>query len=362
MTEMTLNIGPHHPSTHGVLRLITKLDGEKILDCDPEIGYLHRGMEKLAETRTYLQYLPLVDRIDYLSGFFNSFAYCDAIENLGNITVPDRAKYIRILMLELNRISSHLLWLGTYLLDLGAVSPYFYAFRERELILNFFEKLTGQRLMYNYFKFGGVRKDIDFIKDIQEITKVLPKKLNDYEKIITKNPIFKTRTQNIGILEKETALDYSITGPNLRSTGIKLDLRKQSNYYNNLEFDIVTTEFSDCYNRYLIRIDEMRQSLQIITQCLDWLLTDTSTEIFTKINETNLTLPKGEYISSVEAPRGITLCCLVSDESNQPYRVKWRTGSFYAVQLLPLLLKNVNLPDIMAIYGSLDVILPEVDR
>ena len=362
MNKMTINIGPQHPSTHGVLQLITELDGEVITNCTPEIGYLHRGMEKLAESRTYLQYLPMVDRVDYLGGFFNSFAFCDAVENLGQIEVPERAKYIRVLMMELNRIASHLLWMGTYLLDLGAISPYFYAFREREMILRFFEKLTGQRLMYNYFKFGGVRKDLDFIDDIKETLNVLPQKLNDYEKIITNNPIFKERTKNIGIIEVKDALNHSITGPNLRASGLKYDTRKESDYYENIDFEVVTSEDSDAFSRYFVRLNEIRESLKIVSQCLDWLETNSNQPISTEVNELNLKLPEGEYISKTEAPRGLTLCCLVSDGSKKPYRVKWRTGSFYAVQILPKLLIGRTVPDIMAIYGSLDVILPEVDR
>lgn len=362
MNKMKINIGPQHPSTHGVLQIIAEIEGEKIINCETEIGYLHRGMEKLAESRTYLQYLPMVDRVDYLGGFFNSFAFCDAVENLSQTEVPQRAKYIRVLMMELNRISSHLLWLGTYLLELGAISPYFYAFREREMILRFFEKLTGQRLMYNYFKFGGVRKDINFTDDIEEILKILPKKLDDYEKIITDNPIFTERTRDMGVITQDAALNYSITGPNLRATGLKYDTRKQSDYYKDIEFDIVTAEKSDAFNRYLVRINEIKESMKIISQCLDWLKTDTSDNIYSKINEINLKLPSGEYISKTEAPRGLTMCCLVSDGSEKPYRVKWRTGSFYSVQILPEILKGHTIPDIMAIYGSLDVILPEVDR
>ena len=362
MNKMTINIGPQHPSTHGVLQLITELDGEKITNCTPEIGYLHRGMEKLAESRTYLQYLPMVDRVDYLGGFFNSFAFCDAVENAGQIEVPQRAKYIRVLMMELNRISSHLLWLGTYLLELGAISPYFYAFREREMILRFFEKLTGQRLMYNYFNFGGVRKDIDFTEDIEEILNVLPKKLEDYEKIITDNPIFTERTKDMGIIEPTDALNYSITGPNLRAAGLKYDTRKESEYYKDIVFDVITSDKSDAFNRYSVRINEIKESLKIIAQCLDWLKSDTLKIISGKVNEINLKLPEGEYISKTEAPRGLTMCCLVSDGSKKPYRIKWRTGSFYAVQILPKLLIGRTVPDIMAIYGSLDVILPEVDR
>ena len=362
MNKMKINIGPQHPSTHGVLQIIAELDGENIVNCETEIGYLHRGMEKLAENRTYLQYLPMVDRVDYLGGFFNSFAFCDAVENLSQTEVPKRAQHIRVLMMELNRIASHLLWLGTYLLELGAISPYFYAFREREMILRFFEKLTGQRLMYNYFKFGGVRKDIEYTEDIEEILKVLPQKLSDYERIITDNPIFVERTRDMGIITKEAAYNYSITGPNLRAAGLDYDIRKKSDYYDSIEFNVVTAEKSDAFNRYFVRINEIKESMKIIHECLVWLKANKSNTISAKINEVNLKLPEGEYISKTEAPRGLTMCCVVSDGSEKPYRVKWRTGSFYAVQILPELLRGHTVPDIMAIYGSLDVILPEVDR
>ena len=213
-TKFKLNLGPQHPSTHGILRLILELDGEKILSCEPDIGYLHRGMEKMAENLSYIQYLPTVDRIDYLAGCFYSELFCRTIEKACKIELSDRVKTIRVILLELNRIASHLLWLGAFLMYLGAISPFFYAMREREMILRYFEKLTGQRMMYNYFVFGGVRKDIDYIEDIEEIIKILPSKIKDYEKIITNNPIFIARTKGKGILETNTAMNYSITGVN----------------------------------------------------------------------------------------------------------------------------------------------------
>ena len=218
-TTLKLNLGPQHPSTHGVLRLILELEGEKILSCEPDIGYLHRGMEKMAEGLTYIQYLPTVDRIDYLAGCFYSELLCRIVEKATNTVLSDRVRAIRVTLLELNRIASHLLWIGAFLMDLGAVSPFFYAMREREMILRYFEKLTGQRMMYNYFVFGGVRKDIDYLEDIEEIIKILPSKINDYERIITDNPIFLSRTKNKGILEPEIAINNSVTGVNLRASG-----------------------------------------------------------------------------------------------------------------------------------------------
>jgi len=365
LTKMKINIGPQHPSTHGVLRLVLELDGEIIKSCEPVIGYLHRGLEKMAESRTYLQYLPTVDRIDYLGGFFNAYAFCDAVENLAQIEISKRSQYIRVLTMEMNRLSSHLLWLGTFLLDMGATSPLFYTFRDREEILSLFEELTGQRMMYNYYTFGGVRHDVsnDWLDKITDFIKKMPRKIQDYEDIITTNPIFATRTKNIGMLSKHGALQYSITGPNLRACGIDVDLRKQSPYliYNELDFEAKTAQTGDSFERYKVRIEEMRECLKLISQCVDW-LKNNSGEVLSTIKQPNLKVPEGEFISNVEAPRGICSCYVKSDGSGLPYRVKWRTGSFYSVQVLPKLLEGAIYPDLMAIFGSLDVILPEVDR
>ena len=269
--NMILNLGPQHPSTHGVLRLILKLDGEKIVSCEPDIGYLHRGLEKIAETRNYIQYLPMVDRIDYLSGFFYSYLFCNALEELNSIEVPIVANYIRIMMMELSRIASHLLWLGTYLLDLGAISPMFYTFREREEILSYFEKITGQRMMYNYFIFGGVRHYNIELEKVERLILYLSEKIEEYEKLISENPIFISRTKNIGVITKEMALDWSLTGPNLRASGVVKDYRLNMPIYNDIEFDIILDNNGDCYSRYIVRIYEMYESLHIIEQCIDYL-------------------------------------------------------------------------------------------
>ena len=360
-----INIGPQHPSTHGVLRLITELDGEEIISIEPEVGYLHRGLEKMAESRTYLQYLPLVDRIDYLGGFFTSYAFCNAVENLSNIEVPKRAEYIRVLCMELNRIASHLLWLGTYMLDLGASSPLFYCFRDREVILSLFEELTGQRMMYNYFVFGGVRFDVtnEWLNKVLDFVAKMPKAIDDYEKIITKNPIFTDRTIKKGVLSKQMALQYSITGPNLRASGVELDFRKNKPYsiYSKLDFVPAINNRCDSYSRYLVRIQELRTSLDLIKQVVMY-LKENSGEINSNINPVFLKVPEGEFTSYVESPRGLLSCFVKSDGSDKPYRVKWRTGSFYAVQVLSPLMKGLDYNDLMAVFGSLDVILPEVDR
>ncbi len=364
---MKVNIGPQHPSTHGVLRLVLDLEGEVIKDCEPVIGYLHRGMEKMAESRTYLQYLPIVDRIDYLASFFCAEAFCGAIEKLSGIEVPKRAQYLRVMTMEMNRIASHLLWLGTFMLDLGASSPFFYCFREREQILRLFEDLTGQRMMYNYHTFGGVKRDLPegFLSQLKLFTDDFSSKVDEYEDIITKNPIFLKRTYGIGILNKKTALDYAITGPNLRASGVALDLRKQKPYlvYEELDFDVPNRKYGDSWNRYFVRVQEMRESLKIILQCAKW-LSEHEGEDF-KLNDIKPIMIKpnaGMVVNNIESARGILSCIVYSDGSAKPVRVKWRTPSFYAVQVLPTLIKNHMFSDVMAIFGSLDVILPEVDR
>lgn len=361
ITTLKLNLGPQHPSTHGVLRLLLELEGEKILSCEPDVGYLHRGMEKMAEKLTYIQYLPLVDRIDYLAGFFYSELYLRTIEKALNIDLSKKVKHIRTILLELNRISSHLLWIGAFLMDLGATSPYFYVFREREMILRYFEKLTGQRMMYNYFVPGGVRHDIDFLDDIEEIISVLPSRIKDYESIITDNPIFLSRTKDKGILSPQNAFNYSITGVNLRASGINYDIRKNDYLYKDIDFKPVIMSQGDCWARYKARILEMKESIKIIKQLLDYLK---NAEKLSQniINPMNIKLPEGVYYSEIEAPRGLASCYIISDNENKPYRLKWRTGSYYSVNLLRELLKNTLLNDAIAISGSLDIILPEVDK
>lgn len=360
-TTFKLNLGPQHPSTHGVLRLILELEGEKIISCEPDIGYLHRGMEKMAEQMTYIQYLPTVDRIDYLAGFFYSEIFCANVEKALQVEISERARIIRTLLLELNRISSHLLWIGAFLMDLGATSPFFYAFREREMILRYFEKLTGQRMMYNYFVFGGVRHDIDYLEDIKQIISILPEKLNDYERIITDNPIFISRTSNKGILTRECALNNSITGVNLRASGVDYDLRKNNFLYKGFEFNSIVLNDSDCYARYKARVLEIKESLNIITQALELLKLNPNLNQ-NIINPLNLNLPEGEFYSEIEAPRGIAGCYIKSCGGNKPYRLKWRTGSYYSVNLLRKLLVGNYLNDAIAIAGSLDIILPEADK
>ncbi len=361
MSKLKLNLGPQHPSTHGVLRLILELEGEKILSCEPDVGYLHRGMEKMAEKMSYIQYLPIVDRIDYLSGFYYSELLCRTVEKALGIELSQKVKDIRVMMLELNRIASHLLWIGAFLMDLGATSPFFYAFRERELILEFFEKITGQRMMNNYFVFGGLRRDIFDVEPVENIIDIIEKKLIDYEKIITINPIFKQRTVGKGILEPELACSCGITGINLRCSGVNLDYRDQDYLYKEYDFKPVVLEGKDSWTRYKGRIFEISESISLIKQACKKIKQQSKIEQ-TLINPINLRLPIGEYYSEIEAPRGISSIYIKSVGTQYPYRLKWRTGSYYAVNLLRKLLPETYLNDAIAIAGSLDIILPEVDK
>ena len=388
--ELKINIGPQHPSTHGVLRLVADLDGEIVKNIEPKIGYLHRGMEKLAESRNYQQYLPMVDRIDYLSGFFNSAAFCYAVEELAGIEVPKRAEYMRLITMELNRIASHLFWLGSLLLDLGATSPLFYALRERETILKIFENLTGQRLMYNYYCFGGVKKDMPdgWLGKVRDFCDDFPSKIDEYEQIITDNPIFLARTKGVGVLTPEMALDFGITGANLRASGVKFDVRKNLPYglYRDFNFEVPISEGGDCYARYQVRLLEMRESVKIIQKAIARIPGGASEKLqvkrtncgcnrsecafcgndtkifFKKTNPLSLKIEPKEINVSVESSRGLTSCYIRSNGSNMPGRVKWRTPSFSATQVLPELVRGGAYADIMAVLGSLDIILPEVDR
>ena len=360
--EFIVNMGPQHPSTHGVCRLLLKMDGEVIVDVVPYVGYLHRSMEKIAENRTYLQYIPFTDRIDYVSAMFCNHVFCMAVEKLAQIEVPERAEYIRVIMDELNRIASHLIWLATFALDLGAITPFLYCFREREKVLDLLEMVCGQRMTFNYMRFGGVSRDLppEFIPKAKEFVQYFKPRVDEYEYILTENPIFLGRTKGVGILDKKTAIDYSVTGPNLRATGLKWDLRKEEPYsiYDKFEFDIPTGTNSDTWDRYMVRIQEMRQANRIVEQALESV---PEGEIKTKIPAV-FRPPKGEVYARIESTRGEMGFYIVSDGSTKPYRLKMRTASFSNLAVLPEMSRGWKIADIVAIFASLDVIMPDVDR
>ena len=360
--EFFVNMGPQHPSTHGVLRLLLKMDGEVVLDMVPHIGYLHRSLEKIAENRTYLQFIPYTDRIDYVSSMFCNQSFCMAVEKLANIPVPERAEYIRVIMVELNRIASHLVWLGTFSLDLGAITPFLYCFRERERILDLFEMTCGQRMTFNYMRVGGISRDIlpEFVSEAKKFVKYFLPRVDEYEDILTNNPIFLSRTKNIAFLDQRLAIDNGVTGPSLRGTGLKWDLRKNEPYslYEKFDFEIPTGRNSDVWDRYMVRINEMRESAKIVDQALDGI---PEGPIKTKTPAV-FKPPEGEVYSRIEAPRGEMGFYIVSDGSPKPYRVKIRTGSFSNLTVLPIISRGWKIADLVAIFGSLDVVLPEVDR
>src|SRR3989338_8228912 len=390
--EMIINMGPQHPSTHGVLRLILTLDGEIVKHCEPVIGYLHRGMEWLGQNRTYVQYQALVDRVDYLAGMSDSHAYIMAVEKIAGIKVPLRAEYIRVICSELNRIISHQLWLGIFMLDLGALMGFpFYTFRDRESILAFLEEVSGQRMMFNYIRIGGEFKDLPkgWTKKVKKwINEEFFKCVDEYEAIATKNPIFQVRTQNVGYLDSKVALSCGVTGPNLRASGFDLDLRKYSPYsiYDKLEFNVPVLTSGDTHARYKCRIQELRESAKLVLQAIEKLpggdtedleknkvqLTSGDNPVY-KAEDLMVTAKgknvapafkcgPGEAYSAVESPRGQLGVHLIADGTSVPYRIKWRSPSFNNVSILPDLIKGHPVADVVAIFSSLDVILPDVDR
>lgn len=361
--EFEVSFGPQHPSTHGVLRLQLTLDGEVVVDCAPHIGYLHRDFEKICENRTYTQVIPYTDRLDYLGAMNNNFGYCLTVEKLLGITVPERAEYIRVIMAELNRIASHLLAIGTFVQDLGAFgTPLLYCFREREKIVDVFEMTCGNRLTYNYYRIGGVSADIPegFIEKVKDFIKYFRPKLKDYEDLMTSNAILLVRTKGIGILSKEKAMDYALSGPNLRASGVKFDLRKEEPYsiYSRFQFDIPAQTTGDAWDRYRVRMDEMEQSLKIIEQAIDNIPPGDFIAKVPKI----LKAPAGEIYFRTESPRGELGFYLVSDGSNRPYRLKCRAPSFSNLAVIPELARGMKVADVIAILGSLDIVLGEIDR
>ncbi len=388
LTErLILNVGPQHPSTHGVLRVVVELEGEVIVRCRPDIGYLHRGIEKLMESKTYHQCLPLTDRIDYLAGSANNLGFVLAVEKLLGIEVPPRARYLRVIVAEMTRISSHLFWLATHAHDLGAMTPLFYTFREREQLMDLFEAVAGGRLFPCYFRIGGVARDVPngWTEAVREFCRTFPEKMKDYETLLTKNPIWIKRTKGVGVLTVDEVLDYGLSGPVARGSGIAWDVRRSDPYCGYEEFDFIvpTGENGDTYDRYLVRLEEMRQSARIILQALDRLpsgdiAVDDPTiayppkvDVFTKIEsliqhfllvEEGIRPPKGEVFHHTEAPKGELGFYIVSDGSSHPFRVKVRTPSFVNLQVLSKMAEGRLLADLIALIGTIDIVLADVDR
>jgi len=359
----TLNLGPQHPSTHGVLRVLLDLDGEFIVKADPVIGYGHRGHEKMGENRTYKQFMPNSSRMDYLSGMIYNHGYVLAVEKMAGIQVPERAQHIRVICSELNRISSHLLWFGTYVMDLGGFTPFLYAFDDRERILDILDRVSGSRLTYSYCRFGGVSRDVDveFIEMTRAFVKRLRSRWSDYHNLVTKNIIFIHRTRDVGVITKEQASQYGVSGPNLRACGIGYDVRKAEPYenYDQFDFEIPIGEKGDALDRYKVRLEEMEQSCRIIEQALDKL---PKGPVMAEKVPANVKPPKGDLYFAFESARGLTGYYLVSDGATTPYRLHIRVPSFGNLHVLVEVLKGTLMADAISILGSVDVVIPEIDR
>jgi len=360
--EIQVNMGPQHPGTHGILRMILTLDGETVVDARPDIGYLHRGIEKLAESRNYIQFVTLTDRTDYLSAMLNNAVYSMAVEKLAGIEVPERAEFIRVIMMELNRIASHLVFIGAFSLDLGATTPFLYAFREREDILDLFEMVCGARLTYSYIRPGGVMRDLPagFDRKARAFLKKMPSRMEEIDDLFSKNEIVLVRSRGVGVISAEDAIDYGMSGPNLRGSGVAFDLRKDEPYsvYERLNFHVVTQSTCDCLGRYLVRTGEIRESLKIVEQALDMLPQGE----YTAKAPRALKPPAGEVFVRIESSRGDLGVYLVSDGSTNPYRLHWRPPSFINLAAVGQLVRGWKVADTVAILGSLDIILGEVDR
>ena len=366
--EMEINFGPQHPSPHGVLRVILKVDGERIIDAKPIIGYLHRGTEKLFEHMNYPQCVPHTDRMDYVAAATNNLGFVEAVEKLMGITdaIPRRAKILRVILSELQRISSHLLWLATHAIDLGAMTPFFYTFREREEILDLFEEYCGARLTLNCMRIGGMPEDLPagWLEGLQKFVDKFDGCMDEYEGLLTTNRIWKQRTIGIGVISPEEAIDWGLTGPPLRGSGIEWDLRRAQPYecYPELEFDIPVGKNGDTYDRYLCRVEEMRQSNRILKQCIPMIQATPEGDIKAKISKV-IRPPEGEVYHSIEAPKGELGYYIVSDgKTTNAYRCHVRPPSFVNLQALPAMAKGHLISDLVALIGTIDIVLGEVDR
>jgi NADH dehydrogenase I D subunit len=385
--ELNISMGPQHPATHGVLRLVLDLDGETVVDCTPYVGYLHRGVEKLGEDRTYLSALPLSDRLDYISSMNNNVGYVNAVEKLFGIEAPERAKFIRTMVAEMGRLSSHIIWLGTHVLDIGATTPFLYGMRERERILDLFEMLCGARLTVSYPRIGGVRNDIsqEFLDELYDFVLEFPSRMDDYETLVTENRIWKERTVGIGVISLEEAINWGLTGGTLRGSGIDYDIRRYAPYdaYDKVEFDVPVGKNGDCYDRYLVRVGEMRQANRIIKQCIEKLpegpvmadapkFTLPPKEMILKDMEHLIhqfilitkgpAVPEGEVYVATEVPKGELGFYFVSDGTGKPYRMRVRSPSFVHASVLPRLCRGGLVADVIANIGTIDIVLGECDR
>ncbi|QEM69429.1 NADH dehydrogenase (quinone) subunit D [Geobacter sp. FeAm09] len=385
--KMTLNMGPQHPSTHGVLRLVLELDGEVITKITPDIGYLHRGVEKLSEHRTYHQVLPLTDRLDYLAPMHNNLGYILAVEKLLDIQVPERAQTIRVIMAELTRLESHLVWVACHALDIGAMTVFIYAFREREVVMEIYELISGARMTSNFFRAGGLSMDVppEFEKKVRDFVAAMPGYLDQYEGLLTTNPIWLKRTVGNGVISAEDAIDMGITGPALRGSGVDWDLRRDDPYsgYETYQFQVPVGEKCDTFDRYKVRLVEMREACKIITQALDRLkpgpvLADCPQVCYPpkenvynsieglihhfKIASEGYPMPEGEVYQGVENPKGELGFYIVSDGSSKPYRMRIRPPSFVNLQAIEKMAKGAMIADLVAVIGTLDIVLGEIDR
>jgi len=358
-----LNMGPQHPSMHGVLRLLLRLDGEMVVHCEPVIGYSHRAHEKMAERGIFAQFLPNPSRMDYLGGMIYNVGYCQAVERAFSIEVPERARVLRTLCCELNRISSHLLWFGTFLLDLGAFTPFLLAFQDREKILDILDSASGSRLTYCYASFGGLTLDIpdDFAARTRQYIKEQREAFHTYHELVTGNVIFQQRCEGVGVFSKDTVLSYGMTGPNARASGIAYDVRKAEPYgfYPELDFEVPTREEGDCLARYFVRFEEMEQSLRMVEQCLDRL---PDGPVGPKKPLVRVKPKPGEYYHCVESPRGQFGMFIVADKNPEPWRIKARTPSFSNLSAMAEMLEGTMVADTIAILGSIDIVMPEIDR